>query len=435
VVDGLSKGSEMKKISIGALFISMIMPSTLLAQEGFLLGVCTHFSNGKGQIGQDLRLMQEAGLNTDREDLPWKEIEKQKGQLIMPPAFDSIVNRILAAGLKPLVILDYGNPFYDNGDKPTSDEAITAYARYAEFVAHHFKGRVKMLEVWNEWGGTTGGTHHGKPDDYVKLLIPTYARIKAVDPLITVIGGAVSSQDLHNGWLRGMLKAGAITHVDAISIHTYTYYQEDESRRSADAWKDFVIETEQDIKAITGRSNFPIYITEMGWPTHVGPKGSDPGLASDYFSQMLFMARTLPFIKGIWKYDFRDDGSNQADPENNFGMLTFDGRPKPGYDAIKSISKIIESATFVGDIQNLSSGTEGVSFKTVGGRRGAAIWNKDSSDATSEDVKVRKLDVGETRAEVKPVRGPSPMQASPTDSSTVKVTRTPTLVLSSKKLN
>jgi endo-1,4-beta-mannosidase len=374
-------------------------------------------------------------LNTVREDLPWKEVEREKGTLVVPPAFDTIVNRIISNGLLPLIVLDYGNPFYDHGDKPISDEAVTAYARYAEFIAQHFKGRVKMLEVWNEWGGTTGKTHHGTPDSYVKLLIPTYSRIKAVDPSITVIGGAVSSQDLHNGWLKGMLNSGGISHVDGISIHTYTYYQEDESKRTADAWKAFVLETEHDIQSITGRANFPLYITEMGWPTHVGPKATGPDLAADYFTQMLFMARTMPFVKGLWKYDFRDDGPNQADPENNFGLITYDSRPKPEFAAIKAVSKLVETATFTGQVSDAEPGMEGVRFKTVDGRLGAAVWSqKTTTDVT--DLRVRELGIDKSKAEIHQVRqNPDQAQEDARTSSVVKVTRTPTVVLGPKVSN
>jgi hypothetical protein len=417
-------------MKIAAFVVSLAAAPMVYAETPFLLGVCTHFSGGKGQLNQDLKLIQDAGFNSVREDLPWKEIERQKGTLSMPPAFDTIIDRIIGAGLKPLVILDYGNPFYDNGDKPTSDEAITAYGRYAEFVAHHFKGRVNMLEVWNEWGGTTGATHHGTPESYVKLLIPTYARIKAVDPTITVLGGAVSSQDLHGGWLKGMLNAGGISHVDGISIHTYTYYQEDPSKRTPDAWKAFVLETESDIRSITGKAGYPLYITEMGWPNDSGPKGTDPEMTADYFAQILLMGRTLPFLKGIWKYDFRDDGPNKQDSEHNFGLITFNSQPKPGLAAIKGISSVVKTASFE-ESKDLDPSMAGVKFKTADGRTGVAIWSRKASSDTTE-VKVEKLGLDVKKAEVRSIRSNSAASEQTSRESTVKVASTPKLVLSSK---
>ena len=87
----------------------------------------------------------------------------EKDHLVMPSGFDNLVDQALQAHLQPLLILDYGNRFYDSGDKPASPQALSAFARYAAFVVLHFKGKVHMYEMWNEWNTTTGNTHAGTP--------------------------------------------------------------------------------------------------------------------------------------------------------------------------------------------------------------------------------------------------------------------------------
>ncbi len=71
---------------------------------------------------------------------------------------DQLVTRAVRRGVRPLLILDYGNPIYDGGGQISSPEAIEAWSRYVRFVVAHFKGRVDQFEVWNEWNIGGGGT-------------------------------------------------------------------------------------------------------------------------------------------------------------------------------------------------------------------------------------------------------------------------------------
>src|ERR1017187_9813117 len=102
------------------------------------------FRTGQGPVGSQ-PLRNESGGNRL---LPRRGgmggIERTRREFVMPTAWDEFVNAGLKAGIEPLIILDYGNRLYDDGDKPRSPEAIEAFCRYAEFVVGHFKGRVKL---------------------------------------------------------------------------------------------------------------------------------------------------------------------------------------------------------------------------------------------------------------------------------------------------
>ena len=121
-----------------------LLPMAGLAADPFLVGACTHFGQGKGLLGANLSVMSQGGIASFRDEVGWGAIERTKGELAMPAAWDDFVNAGLKAGIEPLIILDYGNRLYDDGDKPRSPEAIEAFCRYAEFVVGHFKGRVKL---------------------------------------------------------------------------------------------------------------------------------------------------------------------------------------------------------------------------------------------------------------------------------------------------
>src|SRR5450759_96083 len=178
-----------------------LLPAAGTAADPFVVGACTHFGQGKGLLKAKLSMMRQAGISSFRDEVGWRAIEKTKGQYEMPAAWDEFVDQGRKAGSEPLLILDYGNPLYDSGDKPRSAEAIEAFTKYAEFVVRHFQGRVKLYEVWNEWDIAIGSRTPGSADDYAALLKAVYSRIKAVDPSITVFGGAPTPGGVTNGGL------------------------------------------------------------------------------------------------------------------------------------------------------------------------------------------------------------------------------------------
>src|ERR1700749_2272870 len=117
----------------------LIFAGLASGQQSFVVGVCTHFGQNKGDVQANLSLIQQLGVGSIRDEVFWQGVEHERGHYPIPRNSDYFVNAAAAAGLKPLLSLDYGNPLYDRGDKPTSDEAIEAYARYAEFVVRHFQ--------------------------------------------------------------------------------------------------------------------------------------------------------------------------------------------------------------------------------------------------------------------------------------------------------
>src|SRR5438067_8143033 len=145
------------------------------AADGFIAGIGTHVTSDQG-----LSLIREAGISWLRDDIAWEQVEREKGVFVMPERYERYVDESLRRGIKPLLILCYGNKLYDGGSYPISDEALEAYTRFAEFVVTHFKDRVQLFEIWNEWNigvGMPPETQPGKADCYVALLRKVYPRL------------------------------------------------------------------------------------------------------------------------------------------------------------------------------------------------------------------------------------------------------------------
>jgi hypothetical protein len=357
-----------------AVCLCMLSATMARAQTKFEIGISVHLGGDPGRISSQLSLARQAGASSIRDDVPWAQVEQQKGHLAIPPGIDDLVNQTLKAGLQPLLILDYGNPFYDSGDKPLSPEALSAFARYAVFVTQHFKGRVRMYEMWNEWNGMVGKTHRGTPQDYVRFLKVVYPAVKAADPSAIFIGGAIGGLKLD--WLSSMLSAGGVGFFDALSIHPYNF---DQPARTADAWAREMVTTETVIHTYTGGRDLPLYITEMGWPTYSGPGASSLKEQATFLAQMFLLARTMPFLKGIWWYDLRDDGWNRNDKEDNFGLTDPNLRPKPAFVALEAVAPVVRDALTAQELSTHIPFLCVVKFNLPGNKQALALWNADQS--------------------------------------------------------
>jgi hypothetical protein len=352
---------------------SIVLVSTAVPNR-LLIGSSAHYYEGKTDAARFGPLSQQAGMNTFRTDVQWWDIEISKGELRVPAYLANLeqaVNDAIARGDRPLLVLDYGNDFYDNRGFPISDAAQAGFVRFAEFVAKYFKGRVSQYEVWNEWNIGTG-TPNGDPGsaaDYARLLKKVYTVVKAVDPSIQVIAGATSQ--IPSDWITTMI-GQAEGQYDGISVHPYNY-SNGPVGRTPEAAMQSVNALNQLITQAAGKQ-VPLYLTEMGWPTHTGWNGADKDTAANFTARMNLLLNQMPNVKGIWWYDFQDDGTNTAEPEQNFGLMTTTYAPKPAYFAVRDTARLVTTATSVTKL-NLCASLYAFRYGLPDGRATLAVWS------------------------------------------------------------
>lgn len=356
----------------------LMLPAGGMAAVPFVVGACTHFGQGKGVLQQNLSMLRQSCISSFRDEIGWRAVEKTKGQYAVSPAYDAFIDQGRKQGMEPLLILDYGNPLYDQGDKPRSAEAVEAFTKYAEFMVRHFKDRVKLWEVWNEWDIAIGSKTPGSADDYATLLNAVYPRIKAVDPTITVFGGAPTPGGVKNGWLERILEKDALHSMDVLSIHTYNY-SEPGKAREPEAWAQWMTQVETLARKYSGGQQVSIYVTEMGWPTQTGKPGTPPEVSAAYLVRLYLLARTMPFLKGIWWYDFQDDGWKAAYNENNFGIVRPDLAPKPSWFAMRGIAGLAARGEYLGRVQTGDPEVWALRFREGSGQTWA-LWSTHAGD-------------------------------------------------------
>jgi hypothetical protein len=271
-----------------------------------------------------------------RLDAPWESIERVSGQYRIPGWLDAAVDNARTAGIEPLLILAYGNRLY-GGDKPTTPAAIAAFSRYASYVVHHFRGRVRYFDLWNEWNTGTGRTTPGGADAYVALARRVYPAVKAANPAAELLSGGITSSALKDGWIEQFVAAGGLRFVDALSIHPYNY--QDGSAAIPEA----AIARLDRVHTLAGAAGrpLPVFVTEIGYPSFGGRGGVSQATAADYLARFMLLASTRPWIAGVWWYTLRDHGNDARNKEHHFGVLDTELDPKPAAAAIRSVTSLL----------------------------------------------------------------------------------------------
>ncbi|OUS67634.1 hypothetical protein B1748_36050 [Paenibacillus sp. MY03] len=312
-----------------------------------VFGTAIHLLNKTDANYVDTYLTQiaQTGIQWIRDDARWTVAETVKGQISIPPAWDMFVDTALSKGISPLFIVDYGNPFYDDGKAPYTDEGIAAYARYAGELAEHFLGRVDHFEIWNEWNIGGGNPDRLSPEAYAKVLKAAYAAIKAVNPDAVVIGGATSGADA--GWISRVLAAGGYDDMDAVSVHPYTYpINPDDGGFVAS------LQSIKNLFLAYGPAK-PIWVTEIGWPTS---ESLTRGVSELTSGANVVKTYTLALGSGladkVFWYDFKNDPKPPTSLEGHFGLVRgeHEGTPwsaKENYVAYRSLTNMLSGSEFV----------------------------------------------------------------------------------------
>lgn len=123
-----------------------------------------------------------------------------------------------------------------------------------------------------------------------------------------------------NAWFYELLELGILDYIDGISIHPYSYKNENIQLRTAAANLNAIDQFYDKLTNIANRKT-AIYITEIGIPNYDGIGGVNEIESSIFRKNYIKLASERSYIKGVWWYDLKDDGTNKSFNEHNFGIL------------------------------------------------------------------------------------------------------------------
>lgn len=343
----------------------------------FTLGVGTHVTTTN--MTSSLELLCQLDVDSIRDDLHWASTERVKGTKTIPSVIDTYTQQLKENQISPLLILDYGNQHYDNGGKPVTSEGIDGFVNFATFSAGTLAGRVEVYEIWNEWDRSSAPN---SAESYFELVKTVAPRIKAANSSAVVLAGAATSDAMKSGWVDSLVQMGVLTYADGISIHPYVHCDGD-SR--PETWIRNLKTFAENLQRINKGKEVPLYLTEMGWPSHTGYCGNSPEAVGKYVARAMLLVRTVPAIRGLWWYDLKNDGENPAEAEHNFGLVNYDNTPKPAFTALKDTVPVVrEGISFIRPWSQ--PGVVVVEIGDKAGGRVFAIWTENGRSARIQAV-------------------------------------------------
>ncbi len=311
----------------------------------------------------DIMQLAAVGFRVVRLDLSWSLIEQQPGTYDFS-LYEPIIETLAAYGIRPLCILGYTNALYEHTSAPAgdvvgphTDEVRQAFARFAAAAAGHFKDRGIYWEVWNEPDYMLFWYPTPLADDYMALAKLAIPAIRQADPQGTILTPALtglepqyqSAQD----FLERCFVLGLADLTDALSLHPYRF----DAPESVSA--DY-----QRLRALLARwspahKHIPLISSEWGYSlTWVSQEQQ-----AAYFVRIYLLNLLNGLPVSIW-YDWRDDGANVKQTNDNYGLLTRQNQPKAAYHAAQTLISELAGFSLVERINLPSSEDYALTFST-----------------------------------------------------------------------
>jgi hypothetical protein len=321
---------------------------------------------------RQVQMIADAGFTWIRQQFPWEDIEidgkgdftdrrnmDTVGEISAWDKYDNIVDLADAYHLQIIARLS-APPRWSQPPGVTNYMTPPAnfqdFVDYAVAVAQRYQGRIAYYQVWNEpnlypeWGDQTVNA-----EAYTDLLCRTYTALKAVDPHIVVLTGAlgptidlsgVNAYDLL--YLQRMYQAGAGACFDILSVQGYGLWSGPTDQRLRQVTINYQRHLWiRDMMVKNGDAHKPIWISEAGW----NPVPNDPAIAYlDRYGRVtvdeaaawapLAYARAIeewPWIGVInWWYFKPSDDREINQSQYYFRLVEPDFTPTPVYEALKA---------------------------------------------------------------------------------------------------
>jgi hypothetical protein len=350
--------------------------------DRFGYGVQIH---GNATVGDPVATMDavanQLGLDWIKVQIEWPAVHPSagEGQWFI---YDGVIDQAYNYGINVMLSI-VGAPAWTRASG-TEDGPPDDYGQYAAFldeVLTRYEGKIQAIEVWNEqnldreWR-TANGVN---PEDYVRFLQVAHEAIKAHNPDIIVISGALSptgsgdwvrwADDFE--WLDRALAAGMLDFADCVGVHHNGYnigpdVTFDEAGSAPDAatasfrgpfdnphhswsFKTTLDTYAEKVQAID--PEMKLCVTEFGWASSEGydapPEGF--GFAADntleeqatYIVDAYQQMRESGDVWLTFLFNF-DYGNKSGGPTNDnvpYSIVDVNGVPRPAYGAIVAMEK------------------------------------------------------------------------------------------------
>jgi hypothetical protein len=356
--------------SIGAVIAAIALLLSGTASGAQTVGVNAHplwSGVDAAELRHQLDLAHAAGAGIVRVDVGWSSLEMTgQGQVSSGylSRLDELVEEAQAHGIRLMLTLSdapcwassapaqlkdgCSGAWWDRGVQRYAPVSPQDYANAMAFLVSRYGDRVYAWETWNE---PNSGVYFVAADpavEYATLVSTTYRTVKAVDASARLVAGAVMQSDYE--FVDRLYAAGIKGSFDALSIHPYC-----EDRSPLDLGGAIRLSFIRGVPAVRevmlrNGDDKPMWLTEFGWSTAVTRRTPDPSRNGvDEETQAAYIARAIqqlprwPYVAGAIVYTLMDPGGDPTVLNDNYGLVRFDGTPKPGYAAFKAAADVVQS--------------------------------------------------------------------------------------------
>lgn len=304
------------------------------------------------KIQRSLQLTREMGADTIVEFFPWAYFEPEKGQFRWDQA-DKIIRHAENQGIQVIARIGFV-PYWARPDIESDFstlnylpiESIDEFANFAATFAARYAGTINHIIIWNEPNlAFEWGYRQVDPAGYVDLLKVAYPAVKAANPNVVVLAGALAPTLEPEGsphglddliYLEKMYAADAAPYFDALAVHTYGFTLPADAPPDAQTLNFRRVELLRKIMLRYDDTGTPVYITESGWNDNERwTKAVRPAQRAAYtIAGFRWAEEEWPWVEKLCVWALRYPAPTYSYPDN-FTLITTNFEIKPLYYAIQ----------------------------------------------------------------------------------------------------
>jgi hypothetical protein len=346
----------------------------------FGYGTQSHATVGDPKFAMDT-IRNHLGLDWVKVQLEWPLVQPDP-ETFQWFFYDGVVDEASKHGLN-LMFSVVGSPPWTRatGDENGPPDDYTHYTNFLGQLLNRYPGQIHAIEVWNEqnldreWATPQGLS----PATYVEFLRQSHETIKAHDPNIVVISGALAPTGIHDGvtsyddflYLDEALAAGMLNYADCVGAHhngynippdvpfdqapshpegeTATFRGPFDNPHHSWSFKTTIDTYAQKVQAIDPSKK--LCVTEFGWPSSEGydeyPADFEFALDNTLEEQAQYITQAFQqmhddgtvWIAFLFNYDFGNKGGGPTDDPVPYSIIDTKGIPRPAYGTVGEMPK------------------------------------------------------------------------------------------------
>ncbi|MCM3363555.1 cellulase family glycosylhydrolase [Niallia sp. MER TA 168] len=335
------------------------------------IGVQTHLVNGL----IDVEEIRDNGFTIVREDILWSRVETEPNKYnFNSTGYDKYNQQLINAGIRPYYILGFSNKLYENNQSVITNYGLQAYMKFVDHVTSRYKNQNNIWEIWNEPNNPNfWAPAFTSVEKYTQLVKMSAEIIKKNDKTGIVVAPALSGLDETSLlWLEEAFKKGLLKYIDAISVHPYRGTPPETVITDYDNLRKLI--------ARYSKRNINIISGEWGYSTAPAFYGKELSQLQQcqYLVRMFLINMYQNIPLSIW-YDWKNDGENKDDGEQNFGIREFNSTvTKKAAVGAKTLSTTLTGYQFFKRIDIGNKNDYFLEFHNKNGEEIYVYWSQDN---------------------------------------------------------